>query len=1007
MKTVGQKEFVPTEEQRQAIEHVHGPMLVVAGAGTGKTTVLTRRIAHLIETGTAKPHQILAVTYTRNAARQLMQRVSELLYPGDPLALGKIKSSGLQASTFHAYCFGLLREAGIEFELIDDKDLFVLLRPRLEDLKLEYFTKAANPGKFLLDLTDFFRRCHDELRTPDDYDAYVSRLERKEIPVSRVAKSKDAGEMTEAEVLGRSGEIARVFRYTEGFLQRERLGTFGHILTRAVGLLESEPSLLQRARKRARFVLIDEFQDSNVAQIRLAKLLGGETANVFAVGDPDQAVYRFRGATSGTFDQFLKTFGAERVARVTMAKNRRSTPPILRCAFEAISDNPQITSVVLPDGPWKRQPLTCGRLEQEPGLTNAVPVQVVVHNRHEQEAGFIAGTIDKLRKQQPGLKLSSFAVLYRGHGSREPMVAELRRRKVPFEVKGVDLFETPEVRDALAALRAIDSTDPIALFRIAALPHFGVDPMRFRAELAVAGENQSVESTLERVPGGFAVMEAIRETRRDLENANGSLTEAVKALRGRLGLGDSAPDRRLQKFAEAWLKKPKAIVGTGTLREFLKYLDLFREAGGALSVSGGDEDALGDLWPEEAKDSPARDAVQLMTVHAAKGLEFPCVFVLRVASQSFPVNYRETLVEFPAQLRDKDTEGEGDPKNLHAEEERRLFYVSTTRAMDQLYLCGKRQDRGKDPVPSRYLRDLKDRMKTELLGAVELTFLPSGETVSYLAAAAEPAPPLNLARWVELPARADARTKNLSASAIQEYEHCPLAYKLDRDWHIPAEPVASKQFGSAMHLALKAYFDGVAAGRPPDEGTVIQCFLDEFAKAKIGEALQRQMYEKDGREQLARLLRSELAKPMGTALRSEQSFQIDVGGAVVKGRMDRIDMLDGNAVAIIDYKTGNPQSQKEANDSLQLSIYALAARRMGMESAKLVLVNLQNTTAIMTERSAEALVETETKIVEVAEKIARGEFDPKPNFFCDRCPYFTICPAQEVVIESSTNPDDK
>ena len=142
--------------------------------------------------------------------------------------------------------------------------------------------------------------------------------------------------MPEAEVLGRCHEVARAFRFAEELLHQEGLGTFGHIMTRAVDVLMRRRSVLERQQRRARFILIDEFQDSNVAQIKLASLLAGEQANVFAVGDPDQAIYQFRGATSDAFDHFLQTFGPERVERVTMSANRRSTPPILRCAHQLI-----------------------------------------------------------------------------------------------------------------------------------------------------------------------------------------------------------------------------------------------------------------------------------------------------------------------------------------------------------------------------------------------------------------------------------------------------------------------------------------------------------------------------------------------------------------------------------------------------------------------------------------------------------------------------------------------
>src|SRR5208282_4722439 len=194
-----------------------------------------------------------------------------ILYPDlEPQrAAAKLLSSGLQADTFHAYCFSLLHEAGIKFALLDDQDLFILLRRRIGELRLERFIKAADPGKFLKDLLEFFRRCHDELRAPEDYDAYLARIERHEIPLPRVAKSKDAESMQQEEVLGRCHEIAHAFRYTEDLLKREGLGTFGHIITRAVEMLGRRQSVLESAQKRARFILIDEFQDSNVAQIQL------------------------------------------------------------------------------------------------------------------------------------------------------------------------------------------------------------------------------------------------------------------------------------------------------------------------------------------------------------------------------------------------------------------------------------------------------------------------------------------------------------------------------------------------------------------------------------------------------------------------------------------------------------------------------------------------------------------------------------------------------------------
>lgn len=996
--------FVPTDEQRRAIEHVHGPMLVIAGAGTGKTTVLARRIGHLIASGAARPDEILAVTYTRNSAAELIRRVAAILYPelgrqpslypelngSQSKAADKLLASGLQAHTFHSYCYRLLLEAGAKFQLLDDKDLFVLLRRSLGEMGLEHYLKTAAPGKFLDDLLRFFSSCHDELRTPGDYEVYVAKLQRGEIPLPRMAKSKDAQAMPADEVLGRCREVARAFRFAEELLQKEGLGTFGHIITRAVELLTRRKSVLERARRRARFMLIDEFQDSNVAQIKLASLLAGEEANVFAVGDPDQAIYRFRGATSDAFGQFLETFGPERVKRATMSANRRSTPPILSCACQIIQGNPAIARVE--DG-WRREPLTCDRLERDPTLAAAAPVQVLVHHSAEQEAGFVADMIEA-RQRGPAAKLSGIAVLYRSHSHREQIVAELGHRNISVRVKGADLFHTPELRNAMAVLRILDASHPVALFRVAALPIFKVDAERFRKELVLAGGNSSAEAVLENVPGGRQVVETIRAARQELLSADSALQTAMEVSQRAFGLADSVPLRRLQAFAQRWQKKPKQIIGAGRLHDFLQYISIFcQEAKGTLLEETDEDDPVAALAPGELASTPDEDAVQLMTVHAAKGLEFPCVFVVRAASQSFPGSYKESLVEFPQQLQSRSTACESAPAALHEQEERRLFYVAMTRAREELYLCGPKA-RGKEPVPLRYLRELVSHAKALPEGALAWRVLPPSGCVAQIHAAAEPLP--TVSQWTQIPPREKSRPLELSASAIQSYENCPLAYKLHYDWRLPEDATAALQFGNAMHLALKAYFDGVRARRPPDEETVIACFLEEFAKAAIDEPLQRKLYARDGREQLAAFLRSQLARPACPVLDTERRFKVEIGGAQVSGRLDRLDRVGTNGeVAIVDFKTGRPKTQEDADDSLQLSIYALAARSLDYTASSLVFINLQNGTAIESKRTPGQLRQAEAKVSDIAAKIAAGEFEAKRGPGCMRCCYHSICPAQE------------
>jgi DNA helicase II / ATP-dependent DNA helicase PcrA len=1000
--------LTPTPEQREAIEHGSGPMLVVAGAGTGKTTVLASRVVRLIEEGLAEPREILAVTYTRNSASDLLKRIARLWKGSDdPATVNQVAESGLKVGTFHACCYLLLRNAGQRFDLIDDQDLYVLLRRRIEDLKLEYYAKAASPGEFLEGLTKFFKRCHDELKTPDDYDAYVAKLESQQIPLPRVSRSKDAESMPEDEVLGRCREIARVFRYVEDMLAAEKLGTFSHVITRAVALLRSTENAeyLDRARQIARFVLIDEFQDSNVGQIELTRLLAGETANVFAVGDPDQAIYRFRGATAGTFDHFLRTFGLDRVKRVTMSQNRRSTDFILRSAYSVIERNPEITSVELPGGErWVRTPLQHSRTKAEP---NPVPpVQIRGWDDIDSEASFVAREIVRLRGET-GRPWGDFAVLYRKHRDRSEIVNQLIERGVPFSVTGVDVLQTPEVRDVLAGLRAVVGGDDVALLRVAALPRFQVDGAELRTALATAEECR-LEPVLERVAGGAEVITALVEARHKVQRMQSQALAACGIVQQLFGIPPSANAAEFTEFVQSWGRKPHQVAGDGTLTEFLDYLEYFTEVGGqVVAPEEVQDDTPAALQMELGQTSASKanegDAVQLLTVHAAKGLEFPVVFVLRVMNRSFPTQYKEDLVEFPDELRDPDSRLADDPKNVHSQEERRLFYVAVTRAEDQLILCSK-QGTGKDPTPPGYLRN-------DVLAAgarsnprfAEYAAVPAEASIPLIEAAVELG--TRLAEWMALPALPQTISRRLSASAVENYERCPLSYKLGREWKLPGEPAANLQFGSAMHSALLAYFDAVRKERPMSADEVVSYFLGEFGKMKIDDPTQRRLYERDGDLQLRRFLASSAALPHGKVALVEHTFTTELAGTRVAGRIDRVDE-DDDGYVIVDYKTGKPKQQDVADESLQLSTYALA-----MSAKKpvklLIFQNLEDNSTVCTTRPVEKLREAEIRIATVAEGIARGNFDATPGTHCAWCGYRTVCPEMEVSLPSRNGKNDR
>ncbi|MEY2412137.1 MAG: ATP-dependent helicase UvrD/PcrA, partial [Acidobacteriaceae bacterium] len=939
-----QVQFEPDAHQREAIEHVHGPMLVVAGAGTGKTSVLTQRVACLILGGHAHPNEILALTYTENAAYEMKSRVGRGL---ELAGISKSELDGLQIKTFHAYCNNLLIDRGLKFGVLDDKDLWIYLRKRVRELRLNYFVRAANVAKFLEDLLDFMRRSHDELVGPEQYAAYVGRLERGELPIPRVCRSKNTGDLSDEEVVGRCQEIANVFATVERMLKEDNLGTFGHMITRAYAALQNDEALLREQQNCARFILVDEFQDANLAQVKILHRLGGEQKNVFGVGDPDQSIYRFRGASGAAFGLFHRHFSGTK--RVRLDKNRRSLSTILNCASALIAENPEPFSAT-GEQAYLRSPLLSARDEaaslegiQLPGI----PVQVVVLTAKEAEChDLIARIRDERRKSRCDWK--QFAILYRMNSHRDEIADELARQGIPFSIENLDVMETPMTRDLFACLGAIVSpTDGISLFRVAALPQFAIDPQKLRAAMkALPRESQAagMPLVLQQIEGGRAVLQELQETRDRISATGAKGRSALEMIAARFKLDrTSIVLNTVLDFVAKWEEKP--TTKTGELPELLEYLDYFREAGGSICLPPSEE-----------------NAVRLMTAHSAKGLEFHHVFILRASSPSFPAAYKEPLIDFPCELRDADSVANKTDKELNEEEERRLFYVAITRARDSLTIYAKQGTGKKDPSPPGFLRGLLKNsslkpwlhqttargFQTDLFAAAQTTFVPS-----------------RLAEWLAMPSASDLSAR-LSASAVQTYETCPLQFKLQREWRLPQEPAAAMQYGAAMHRVLRIYYDAVRFGRRMSGEELLDALRDDLASAGIQDAYQHDLYQEQAVRQIADFIAACSRAPEPKVLHTEEAFEVKLGTATVVGRIDRIDQMDGNRIVITDYKTGRPQSQEDADKSLQLSIYSLAAReKWGYHAEHLIFFNLEGSEGAVTHRSDAQLEEARCKVESV------------------------------------------
>jgi DNA helicase-2/ATP-dependent DNA helicase PcrA len=501
--------------------------------------------------------------------------------------------------------------------------------------------------------------------------------------------------------------------------------------------------------------------------------------------------------------------------------------------------------------------------------------------------------------------------------------------------------------------------------------------MRAIARDSREGKVVPLSSALDRVGGGAEVLAAVQHAREEIRRKEVKARAALDIIVKQFGLDAGSPILQAAlRFVKDW--ETKKVNKTTELEELVDYLGYFREAGGVIPMESNENE----------------NAVRLMTVHGAKGLEFPHVFILRANANSFPSLYKETLVAFPRELRDADSMTEADDKTLYGQEERRLFYVAMTRARDSLHIYS-RQGKGKiNKNPDGYMRELiENRSLSGSLIAIPARGAQTSLDIFAEASLSYPAESqTNL--WFELPVLEGLQSR-LSASAVDTYERCGLQFKLERDWRLSAKPAAAMQYGAAIHRVLKTYFDSVALGRPKTDDELIELFRRDLAEAKILEPYQHELYENQGVEQLRDFLAAvRLRTP--EVLHTEQSFEIRVGETAVAGRIDRIDQQSDGSVAIVDYKTGKARDQEDADESLQLSLYAIAAReKWGYNVGALIFYNLEENVPVITTRSEGQLLEARGRVEAAAQGIAAGVFNAKTGMHCNFCAYRSLCPEKE------------
>jgi DNA helicase-2/ATP-dependent DNA helicase PcrA len=966
------------DAQRRAITHGTGPLLVIAGAGTGKTRVITERIRHLLESDSALGGEnILGLTYTKKAAGEMKSRIVK--------TCGE-RGRDVTILTFHAFCEEILKENGAKYTILEDVDHWILLRRNMARLKLEKFRRLAEPGQFLGDFLKFFSRCQDELVSSDDFQAFADELEA-DLAIDRKLVDDDTF-VERSENVALQKEIARAYKVSEEILREKNFYSFGALITRTIDLVRSDATLREKLQQRFKHILVDEFQDTNIAQLELLHLLAAEPRNIVAVGDNDQAIYRFRGASFGSFKLFLERFAGWKTGldstpyRVTLTENYRSTPNILRVATQVIAQN-EVSS----DFPNKVLSATHPEGER---------IRIAELANEDEEATWVAGELERLHRA--GTPWRDFAILYRQHNHRDRLVKELAERKIPFVISRLSILEHPLVRDVLAYLRLINKPfDDIAAARVLAAPAWHLEPVDLvrlaertrKKRTSIYDVLQSPQSDLPFDPSPKALaelLEFIAAQRKTLKRRTAA--EILRTLTDWLEIPHLATQRaqryvrQLAEFLKTW--EPKSE--TRSLHEFLEYLDYFEQSG--LGTICLDDEAPGD-------------SVQLMTVHGAKGLEFPHVFLLRINYAAFPARERSPLFEFPVKLMKEELP----VGNFHIQEERRLFYVALTRAERKLTITTLTEKKGKVPT---FIEDIlmdatvRKRDVLQLSPKVKLRDTTAdddaGKNAKLLFPSLSQHPRVysRITDWAETYHPPTPEPLKLSASAVDSYRKCPQLFCFSRLWSLKEGPAATLSFGSVMHTTVKRFIDQYRKGVKLPFDEVARVFETEWTSAGYEDEYQESEYKKDGIEQL-RVFHAEFLANPPEVLDQEKSFELPLeNNVIINGRIDQINSLGKKDVEIIDYKTGKARKEADARRDLQLSIYAIAAKEiLELNPVRLAFHYLQNNQVQSTTRNEKQLDEAQKVIQEAAADIRAGEFSPKRGFACRGCAYKPVCPAYE------------
>lgn len=950
-------------KQLEAVKYKSGPLLIIAGAGTGKTTVITERVKYLIMSGKAKPEEILALTFTEKGAREMEERIDVAMPYG---------YTQMWVMTFHSFCDQILRDNAIHiglspsYKLMTEAEAIDLVRKNLFELDLDYFRPLGNPNKFIDGLLQHFSRLQDECVSPTDYVSWSEKLKAK--------KEKERSEENILEIK-KDRELSNSYKKYCELKIKENVMDFGDLITNTIKLFKERPNILKIYQEKFKYVLIDEFQDTNYAQNQLAILLAGSRQNINVVGDDDQSIYRFRGAAVSNIIQFRTTFPKTKV--IVLNKNYRSTQEILDRSYDLIQhNNPDRLEVV--ENISKK---LISVVSSKQNVARKNKIQFIHTENVQDEAQEIIKTIIQLNSKDK-YEWKDIAILVRANNHADPFIRELERQGIPNQFLGPsNLFEKDEVMDLISYLKVLyNPEDNESFHRLLSSNIFDVSPLdlikisstaKKRSlsifEVATEVDNESISKLLTIIEKHLKLIKT--------QTAGEILYDYIQEIGLLTKLIENSEDIKAKNIAK-FFEKIKAYEDSNPkagVTAVVDYIDLLTEVGESPSVTDGD-------WQEN-------NVVTIMTVHSAKGLEFPIVFLVNLVGERFPGRERHEQIPIPTELI-REVLPQGD---FHQEEERRLFYVGMTRAKEKLYFSAADfygEAKRKKKISPFVLEALGDSVNSER-STVNCEKQIYTENKKLRTPFTKHHSPIKI--------------DYLSVSQIETFQACPLHYKLKYVYKLPTKPSASSSFGISIHSTLKEFYAEGENSSDKKEKRILEIYKRNFGDEGFLNSKHKLEFYKKGEGYLLGFLKNGYDPEVKTILLEEkfilplftvhgsQSTSLKIGGTI-----DRVDELPDGRLEIIDYKTGaSIPSQKDVDKDLQLSFYALAIssmRKIIPEDIKLSLYYLDTQEKISTVRTKEDLERVKEEILAIRDEIEASDFKCNNNFFCQgKCEFSMFC----------------